>query len=155
MVRYLLRQFHPPKNEKFSSQWGRINGIQRQRWCHVAKEKICAHQEANRFVLRASSYWTHWIIPSLVLLAVGYISNIIFDYLNVQFGKQYDSMFGNTCLQKSLMPYNLILNVTSGNRLTSNKGHDKFLLQFTYKCSLPRQRALHIASTLHLLFSWA
>jgi hypothetical protein len=62
--------------------------------------------------------------------------------------------FGSTCFQESIMSYNLILNVTSGKRLTSNKGHDKFLLQSIYKGSLPRQRAFHIAFTLYLMFSW-
>jgi len=64
-------------------------------------------------------------------------------------------MFGSTCFQKSLMSYNVILNAISGKRLTSNKGYDKFLLQSIYKGSLPRRRALDIAFTLHLMFSWA
>jgi len=89
-----------------------------------------------------------------VLFAVDYISNILFDYFNEKFGKLYDSMFESTCFQKSLMSYNLILNVTSGKHLISNKGHDKFLLQSIYKGSLPRQRALHIAITLYLMFLW-
>ena len=89
-----------------------------------------------------------------MLFVVGYISNMLFDYFNEQFDKQYDSMFGRTCFQKRLTSYNLILNVTSGKPLTSNKGHDKFLLQSIYEGSLPRQRALHIAFTLYLMFSW-
>lgn len=70
-------------------------------------------------------------------------------------GKQYCCMFGSTWFQKSLISYNTILNVTLGKRFTSNKGRDKFLLQSTYKGRLPRQRALHIAFTLYLMFSWA